>query len=525
MAALFISYRRKDTADIVGRLFDRLAGYYGTDRVLLDVDALLAGENYRTQIQSLIERCRVVLAVIGAEWLDAQTADGRRRLDDPDDQLRIELEVAFAAGRTVIPVLVHGAALPAAKQLPESLAPLAGCEPAPVQSGSGFAADFQTLLDRLRAEGLRPPEQSFPWQYVLLPAGILAALIGAISFYSYPWNADYDFLLQQVDPSAGLAELRDVHEYDAHALTTCDSAQYWNEMWEMLWRGLLPLALGPVLIVWGKRRCCLQKESAASDRFYAQGAGRLPTPKSSKSLICLALGLASFACGPLTAVPTWIVGVLAWRELRRHPTWIRGRSLVVTGVLASVIGCWLFTQFQQPRWRLGQWIARMEAATTSAQEGRAEEAATGFDAATAIETGYPEARYVAQLRRGSLFLSQQRYDEALADADAVVDALTTLSGEQVLMTEQAAVWRETRRRARELRAAIYDAQGSGAEAEQERATIEREGWQFFPRTTPLLPEEGANDAPPAPAPPAPLVDPTAASPGVQRLLRTRAGIA
>jgi tetratricopeptide (TPR) repeat protein len=427
----------------------------------------------------------------------------------------------------VIPVLVHGAALPAAEQLPESLGPLARCEPAPIQSGSGFAADFQTLLDRLRAEGLRPPEQSFPWQYVLLPAGILAALIGAISFYSYRWSADYDFLLQQVDPAAGLADLRDVREYDVHALTTCDSVQYRSEMQEALWRGLLPLALGPVLIVWGKRRCCLQKESAASDRFYAQGAGRLPTPKSSKSLVCLALGLASFACGPFSAVPTWIVGALAWRELQRHPTWIRGRSLVVTGVLASLIGCWLFTQFQQPRWRLGQWIAQMEAANVWEEEGRAEEATAGFDAATAIETAYPEARYVAQFRRGALMLARQRYDDALADADAVVDALTTMTDDQVLLTEQSAVWRETRRRARELRAAIYDAQGRGAEAQQERETIEREGWQFFPRTRSPLPDDEANDAPPAPAPPAPapLVDPSAAAPGAQRHVRLRAGLA
>ena len=70
--------------------------------------------------------CDVLLALIGDEWLTVTDEHGRRRLDDPDDFARLELEAALARNIRVIPVLVDGARMPRADELPPSLAPLAG---------------------------------------------------------------------------------------------------------------------------------------------------------------------------------------------------------------------------------------------------------------------------------------------------------------------------------------------------------------------------------------------------------------
>ena len=86
MNKIFISYRRKESADFTGRLFDRLSGYFGPDRVFMDVDVLISGADYRAQIGKIIGDCSVLLAVIGPEWTTITDEAGRRRLDNPDDQ-------------------------------------------------------------------------------------------------------------------------------------------------------------------------------------------------------------------------------------------------------------------------------------------------------------------------------------------------------------------------------------------------------------------------------------------------------
>jgi len=500
MSRVFVSYRRKDTADIVGRLFDRLTGCFGRDRILLDVDALMAGESYREQIRRLIDNCRVVLAVVGSEWLTAATADGQRRLDDPDDQLRIELEAAFATGRRVIPILVHGASLPIAAELPPSLAPLAACAPVSVESGSGFPADFQVLLDRLHAAGVAPPDKAFPWQAVLLPLGGLLLLAGLVVCLGRPSTSAFTYILQQVAPGTPLAELRQFADDDPQRALPADGRAFDREGATLCGLGLLPLALGPMLLVWGKRRCCLQKERLASDRFYAQGSGRLPTPKSGKSLASLALGLASLACGPLTAVPALVLGGLAWREILQHPSWIRGRSLIVFGALASVAGLALFGLWQLPLLDLRRWIQGMERAEASRLAGDLSAADAALSAALELATGYPEASRVALLRRAAVRQQQGRDDEALADAELAAraeDASAATTG----LPERLAIVREAQRRAHGLRAAIFEAQGRAAEAARERDAASAEPWRLFR-------PEPADAPPPAPPAAAPIVDPS-----------------
>jgi hypothetical protein len=121
---IFMSYRREDAAYPAGWLYDRLADHYGSSQIFKDVDSIELGDDFVQVITSAVGACDVLLAVIGPEWLTATDAHGRRRLDNPDDFVRLEIEAALSRRVRVIPILVDGASMPAAEQLPDSLAML-----------------------------------------------------------------------------------------------------------------------------------------------------------------------------------------------------------------------------------------------------------------------------------------------------------------------------------------------------------------------------------------------------------------
>ena len=118
---IFISYRRDDSRGYAGRLQGDLSRRYSEEHVFRDVE-IPPGADFGEYITSLVDKCNVVLAIIGPGWLDARDRDGERRIDDPDDWVRLEIERALARdGVEVIPVLVDGARLPPREELPESL--------------------------------------------------------------------------------------------------------------------------------------------------------------------------------------------------------------------------------------------------------------------------------------------------------------------------------------------------------------------------------------------------------------------
>ena len=126
MAGTFISYRRDDAAGYAGRLHESLERRFGASEVFRDVDTLEPGQDFVKAIEARLVACRVMIVIIGREWVDARNAAGTRRLDDPLDFVRLEV----AAGLTrpdvlVVPVLVEGASMPAASQLPANLQLLA----------------------------------------------------------------------------------------------------------------------------------------------------------------------------------------------------------------------------------------------------------------------------------------------------------------------------------------------------------------------------------------------------------------
>jgi hypothetical protein len=142
---VFVSYRRAGTGHIAGRIADRLIDRFGEDRVFMDVDSIEPGLDFREVIAQAVDRCEVLLAVIGADWSTA-------RLSESDDLVRIEIETALRRGIRVIPVLVDEARMPPTAELPASLAALSRRHAVQVRHGT-FRGDVTRLLDALQMPG------------------------------------------------------------------------------------------------------------------------------------------------------------------------------------------------------------------------------------------------------------------------------------------------------------------------------------------------------------------------------------
>jgi Tol biopolymer transport system component len=151
LSGIFISYRRSDNPDATGRLYDRLVGEFGKATVFKDVDSIPLGQDFRGHLNSIVGNCAVVLAIIGPRWIDARNEAGHRRLEDPDDFVRIELEAALSRDIPVVPVLVGHAAIPVASQLPETLAAMAFRQSIEVRPDPDFHNDATRLVTALHA--------------------------------------------------------------------------------------------------------------------------------------------------------------------------------------------------------------------------------------------------------------------------------------------------------------------------------------------------------------------------------------
>jgi hypothetical protein len=151
MHRIFVSYRRSDNQDATGRIYDRLTGQFGKGNIFKDVDSIPLGADFRKQLGEVVGQCRVLIVVLGANWLDAQDENGKRRLDSPNDFVRIEIEAALARGIPVIPVLVGNALMPAEEDLPPSLSPLVYRQGIQVRADPDFHRDMDRLIASLQA--------------------------------------------------------------------------------------------------------------------------------------------------------------------------------------------------------------------------------------------------------------------------------------------------------------------------------------------------------------------------------------
>jgi TIR domain len=145
---VFLSYRRDDEPAFAGRIYDNLRFKFGQDRVFMDVDTIPWGDDFVEILAKALARCKAMLVVIGSKWLIAQDRAGRRRLDLPDDIVRLEVLAGLSSGVKIIPVLVEKAEMPTSEDLPGCLANLAW-KNGPRMTHDGFTRDCAALIERL----------------------------------------------------------------------------------------------------------------------------------------------------------------------------------------------------------------------------------------------------------------------------------------------------------------------------------------------------------------------------------------
>ena len=188
---IFISYRRGDASGHAGRIYDRLNLSF-PGRVFRDVASISIGGDFLKIIEEHIGTCKVFIELIGDEWATMKDHAGRRRLDQPNDFVRIEVATALRRGIPVIPILVDGAQMPDPSTLPEDLAALTRYN-ALEMTESDFDHDVERLVETLEAIlGATRNPHSFSKSYVAEPrrgrrsliiAGALVAgllVVGAI---------------------------------------------------------------------------------------------------------------------------------------------------------------------------------------------------------------------------------------------------------------------------------------------------------------------------------------------------------
>jgi hypothetical protein len=147
---VFLSYRREESAAAAGRLSDRLTLELGSNSVFMDVDGIPLGADFVKRLTDEVAGCDVLLAIIGPRWLDAVDEGGDRRLDNPNDFVRVEIAAALHRDIPVIPILLDGTKIPRADRLPADLSGLSRRHGLDLRQAS-FHSDVGRLIRELKA--------------------------------------------------------------------------------------------------------------------------------------------------------------------------------------------------------------------------------------------------------------------------------------------------------------------------------------------------------------------------------------
>lgn len=185
---IFINYRRQDSIDITGRIYDRLVAKFGKKSVFKDVDSIPLGVDFREYLDAQVVQCDVFLSVIGQDWLILKDDDDKRRIDNPDDFVRIEIESAMQRKLPIIPLFVRGMTTLSASELPPTIHRLSTMNGMQIRSDPDFHKDVDRLIVGIQKFGKRREKErmlSFPnWLMVIFQvfmffcAGILVYMTG-----------------------------------------------------------------------------------------------------------------------------------------------------------------------------------------------------------------------------------------------------------------------------------------------------------------------------------------------------------
>lgn len=162
MPEIFISYRRSDSQDVTGRIYDRLVAAWPHGIVFKDVDNIPIGTNFLTYLQDTVVSSKVVLVIIGRAWLTAVDEKGQRKLNLQDDHVRREIFLALSTGKTVIPVTVSNATMPTTSELPADIVECVFRNGHPVRPDPDFHHDVDRLISHVAQVICRAPASRLP---------------------------------------------------------------------------------------------------------------------------------------------------------------------------------------------------------------------------------------------------------------------------------------------------------------------------------------------------------------------------
>jgi TIR domain len=176
---IFISYRREDTAANALGIGQYLENEFGRKNVFIDID-MRAGTKFPVVLEQRLAECKVMLVLIGPDWLNSRDGQGQRRLDNPDDWVRLEIAHALKRNITVIPVRVNGVGLPEKTRLSEEIRGLLDHQAVSV-STSSFRSDMAGL-----AKDIRSIPSPWPWRRLgAIAAGVLLPLVALALAYEF----------------------------------------------------------------------------------------------------------------------------------------------------------------------------------------------------------------------------------------------------------------------------------------------------------------------------------------------------
>ena len=181
MTSIFISYRRADSMAYTGRIYDRLVNAFGVRHVFKDVEDIPPGEDFRSVLDKALTVADVVIIVIGPQWVMITDDEGKRRLNDPTDFVRIEVETALKRTDVlVVPVLVNNASMPSAESLPPALKDLAFRNSVVVRNDPDFNPDINHLITAIEKKLKGEKSRRTP---MIIGALVALAIIAALLIF------------------------------------------------------------------------------------------------------------------------------------------------------------------------------------------------------------------------------------------------------------------------------------------------------------------------------------------------------
>lgn len=245
-ASIFINYRREDSSPEAGRLYSNLLHELGSNHVFMDTSGISPGEKWPENLEAALKRARLMVVVIGPEWLRASNEWGQRRIDLEDDWVRHEIEKTLQDKKDILPVLIGGAKLPPAKGLPESIVSLIERQAVEIRD-QFWDHDVLLVVNKLRSLVSVPNERSGgagPYPRIPVdrpdPASeekINAALNGSLSGWKRlvsPLPEDESRVRDELFCRFAFKTFADAIRFMSHVAPGCDIARH-HPRWVNIW--------------------------------------------------------------------------------------------------------------------------------------------------------------------------------------------------------------------------------------------------------------------------------------------------